>query len=303
MRQDDQGYMQVWTSNPDLGAEHQITSGNANSGWAVSYPDASRIAFDSDRSDLDPMDEAFVNDVFSMRADGTDVRQITDSQGFSGDPAYSPDGRLIAFDSDRSNAGLSVYVVRPDGSGVRRITHPPAGSNDSEPRFSPDGTSISFTRYQGGHVNKHGRMTGDTSAVFVVGVDGAALRRVTGWGLKAGQTNWAPDGSRIVFETSCCRLGTGNVYAVKPRGGAVTTLIDGGGITGIGNETAFALDGYYDPGGPLRHPTARRSRVPRGRRRIQVGLAVADADGNDVQWVSPGVHDEHQPDWGIAPLE
>ena len=119
MRQDDQGYQQVWTSNPDLGAEHQITSGKANSGWAVWSPDASRIAFDSDRSELDPMDEVLVNDVFSMRADGTDVRQITDSQGFSGDPAYAPDGRLIAFDSDRvghvGSSGQSAAAPHPSG--------------------------------------------------------------------------------------------------------------------------------------------------------------------------------------------
>ena len=64
MRQDYNQFWQVWTSNPDLTAEHQLTSGHVNSGWSVWSPDASRIAFDSDRSDPDPSDNTFINDVF-----------------------------------------------------------------------------------------------------------------------------------------------------------------------------------------------------------------------------------------------
>ena len=71
MRQDPNGFWQVWTSNPDLTAQHQLTSGDVDSGWSVWSPDASRIAFDSDRSDPDLSDNTFINDVFSMRADGS----------------------------------------------------------------------------------------------------------------------------------------------------------------------------------------------------------------------------------------
>ena len=126
---------QVWTANPDLTAEHQLTHGDANSGWPVWAPDASRIAFDSDRSDPDPTDEEFVNDVFTMRPDGTDVRKLTDSVGFSGDPAYSPDGSLVAFDANRGTSAasrmarpppdLNIFVIGSDGTGMRRVTTPP----------------------------------------------------------------------------------------------------------------------------------------------------------------------------------
>ena len=101
LRWDEAGFAQVWTSNPDLTAAQQLTHGTANSGWPAWSPDGSRIAFDSDRSDPDPTDGDFVNDVFTMRADGTDVRKLTDSVGFSGDPAFSPDGSLVAFDANR----------------------------------------------------------------------------------------------------------------------------------------------------------------------------------------------------------
>lgn len=314
-REDDAGFTQVWTANPDLTAEHQVTSGRAYSGWAVWAPDGSRIAFDSDRSDPDPSDGVLVNDVFTMRADGSDVRKLTDSVGFSGDAAYSPNGALLAFDADRgvdsgapdppsSLQDLSVFVMNVDGSGVRQVTTPPLGSSDTEPRFSPDGTRMVFTRFQGGHFFESGRVVGDTSAVFTVALDGSDLRRVTGWGLKAGQADWSPDGTAILFEQACCRLGAGGIFRVSSEGGAFSAIVNGHGFTGRGNETALQVDGYYDP---VWSPNG--STVLAGREfldqdgNFRSGLVVVDADGSDLRWVSPGAHDEHQPDWGTAPLE
>lgn len=314
-RIDDNGFTQLWTANPDLTAAHQLTSGDHYSGFATWAPDGSRIAFDSDRNDPDPTDSIFVNDVFTMRADGRDIQKLTDSVGFSGDPAYSPDGRLIAFDANRgivsgtpdfpaSLPDLSIFVMNTDGSGLRRVTIPPAGMTDQEPRFSPDGQTLLFTRFRGPVNLTKGEVVGkDVSAIFVVNTDGSGERRVTGWGLKTSQADWSPDGKKIVYEMACCRLGAGGIFTVNANGSGFTALVNGHGVTGIGNSTALQIDGYYDP---VWSPDG--TKVISGREYwdgsvFRTGLVMVNADGSGLHWLSDESLQDHQPDWSSVPLE
>ena len=314
-RFDDHGLAQVWTANPDLTAEQQLTHGHVNSGWPAWAPDASRLVFDSDRSDPDPTDDAFVNDVFTMRPDGSDVTKLTDSVGFSGDAAYSPDGALIVFSANRGTVSgapdfaaalpdLSIYVMNADGTGLRRVTTPPPGTSDTEPRFSPDGTKLLFSRFKGGVVfPKSVRKARDTSAVFTVDLDGSSQQRITGWGHKTGQADWSPNGHRIVFEMACCRRGVSAIFTVNADGSGLTALVNGQ-ITGIGNPHALQFEGYYDP---IWSPDG--TKIMAGREFLAddgiltTGLVNIDPATGNVDWASPTVNEEHHPDWGTAPLQ
>ena len=75
--------------------------------------------------------------LYVINADGTHLRQITDR--FATYPAWSPDGAWIAFDSfepeeEGSATGGGIYVVRPTGADVHRLT-PPDGGSDSVSRL------------------------------------------------------------------------------------------------------------------------------------------------------------------------
>ena len=88
--------------------------------------------------DLDDGHEIW--DIYTMDPDGANLVRLTRSPGLYGDPGYSPDGTLIAFDSTVPGSE-GVYVMSAvDGKDKRRVTDLPDGVTTAyAPRFSPDG--------------------------------------------------------------------------------------------------------------------------------------------------------------------
>lgn len=302
MRMDSGDHWQVWVADAGLGGQVQITEEDANSGWSVWAPDGSRLAFDSDRTDADPSDDTPINDVFTMRPDGSDVRKLTDSASFSGDAAYAPDGRHIAFDSDRGDypAAQGIYITDLTGEELRRVTATPGdGWMDLAPRFSPDGSRLVFTRVKNFEHRPRGRLAGETSALFIVNSDGTNPRRITDWGIHPGDADWSPDGNTITFETQGREHpGKGSdIYIVRPDGSGEVNVTRNDGVRGLGNENAFVFENSSDP---VFSPDGTRILFLDGKiggGAFSFGLATMAPDGTDRAYLTSDPMDEHQPDW------
>lgn len=209
-----------------------LTHGEGANYWPSWSPDGRHIAFTSTRSGAEQL--------HVMNADGTDVVQITRSQGYIRDAAWSPDSAQIAFASGA--AGLTgplgvlqspfdIYVAYADGTGARRLTLD--GGSNGEPAWSPDGSRIAYTSDLGGPYQ-----------VWVMGSDGSGQRPLTSVGQNAAP-DWSPDGSQIVFHSDRDDPNRGTIYIMYADGSGQRRILLGGALAGWsrdGRWIAFESD-------------------------------------------------------------
>jgi Tol biopolymer transport system component len=312
MRPDDSFHWQIWTANPDLTHQHQVTSGDFDNGWATWSPDGTRLAFDSAR--LAPEANGDLKEVFLMRPDGTQVTPVTHIGGYAGQPSWSGDGTLLAFTSDGADypGKQGIYVVRPDGSGLHRVvalpTEDPQARWLDAPRISPDGRQVAYTYYRGGKDTRH-KYAGEVSALYVADIDGGHPHRLTPWGTTTGDADWSPDGTQLTFETNGTHLGNfASVMVVGADGSGMhaltTDLFTGiGYFNGNGNQQSLFISSSYDPVWSPDGATILFSHGSYDSTGGATGLQVIHPDGSGQAWVSDVRLEEHQVDWGTAPVE
>lgn len=236
------GYPGVWVMNAD-GSSPRLVSGRVAAKRGSWSPDGRRLVFDGPvnvregeaTQDLD----LYVADVSGLRR-----RRLTRGPERDVVASWSPEGRWIAFTRRRTRAAREeIWLVRPDGSGARRLT---AGSG---PVWSPDGASLAFARAVGrryavysarldgsdvtritssdaddaptdwtssGLLFSRWRLGDPGGDVWVLDVSTGEERRLTRTRSDDFDASWSPDGGRILFTSD--RRGNKNVFVMNADG-------------------------------------------------------------------------------------
>lgn len=199
--------------------------------------------------------------LFVVGSDGSGLRKVTNAYGLH--PAWSPNGRKIAYEGGFNDLGPGIAIINADGSEKRRVGAPTPEhvAYDREPRWSPDSKRIVFVTNeavsrlaivsaQGGrwaelpvpsraHANepdwspdgKRIAFLGDGGqSIYVVNVDGSGLRKITRapFSGNARRVRWSPDGKTLLFTIEGVKVGASfedRIYSVARTGGRAKLVL------------------------------------------------------------------------------
>lgn len=156
------------------GESNWVMQGSKILAWPHASPDHNWIAFST---------EGKQEDIFVIRPDGTGVRQLTNDPYKDRAPRWSPDGKTIAFFSDRSGK-YEIWTIHPDGSGLTQLTRFPGAHY---PAWSPDGTRLAFSHH---HPNATFIWELKTSKALALPTLPDATQTFEAW-------SWSPNGKEL----------------------------------------------------------------------------------------------------------
>ena len=203
------GNKEIYIMNAD-GSELQNITQHPAMEYGVSWsPDGKKIATYSNRDGN--------TEIYLLDLEANSAIRLTNDPGEDVLPAISPDGKKIAFMSNRNQKSRSLYQMKIDGSEVKALTD--NDSYEESPSWSPDGTSLLFTRL----IRKEGDTTHAANGeIFTMDISTKTAARIS---YKDGYDSGAvldPAGERIAF------YGPGeqsfDIFVMNPEGKEVQNI-------------------------------------------------------------------------------
>ena len=288
---DRDGNWEIYVMDADGGNQRRLTNNPGRDRSPSWSPDGKRIVFVSNK-DGHVRNDRPTAEIYVMDADGGNQRNLTNNPDRDISPSWSPDGKRIAFVSDRAVDGgeavhnYEIYVMDADGGNLQRLTN--NLTEDEYPSWSPDGKRIAFSARRDGHFENE---LGITYEIYVMDTDGENEQRLTENRNNDWNPSWSPDGKRIAFMSD--RKGDAvsfDIYIMNADGG---------------NQQKLTNNRGWD-GSPSWSPDGKRIAFMSYRDRNRVGhnteIYVMDADGGNLQNLTNNPHADASPAWLNSPF-
>lgn len=214
------GCDQIYLLDPNTAVSTRVSNGEGRTTCSYFYPSGDQILYSSTfmHDPSCPPEPDFsmgyvwpvysTYDIFVSNVDGSNLRQLTDADGYDAEATFSPLGDRIVFTSDR-DGDLDIYTMAPDGSDVVRLTD--RVGYDGGPFFSPDGSKIVWRAeypepgaetedYQ--NLLAQGLIRPGELEIMVMNADGSDQHQVTHLGGANFAPFFHPSGEKIIFSSN-----------------------------------------------------------------------------------------------------